>query len=373
MVGISKNQFLDIYAHVCYTTIANYKMGTNRNPLSRRVTSRDVAELAGVSQSTVSRVLSSNEDNGFISKDTADRVKAAANQLGYSPNPIARALRGEKTNLIGLVVREIADPFFAGLIEAISAEARKLGLNVVLGHVHSDPNEGLQLTRVLDSRQCDGVVFLGDLRDDRAVIQTIVREQHPVVALCRGKKDGDLPIVNCDNKVGIELLINYLVSNGHKQIAFVDGGWFGDIKERREVFLTYKKEYRMGENFKWIQAEENNFDGGYRAMQSLLGLSQKPTAVMAADDAMAIGILKAIHDGNFRVPEDISVTGFDDIPLARYTIPSLTTVRQPIEKMAMRALEIIMHQINFPDNQDKGIFELMAPELVIRNSTAKAM
>jgi LacI family transcriptional regulator len=346
-------------------------MKQDKKSYSQRKTSRDVAELAGVSQSTVSRVLSSDEDKGFIGKATAERVRAAAQQLGYSPNPIARALRGQKTNLIGLVVREIADPFFAVLIEAVSTEARKLGLNVVLGHVHSDPNEGLQLTRVLDSRQCDGVVLLGDLRDDQKVIDSIVGEGNPVVALCRGKRDRNLLNVNCDNKSGIELILNYLSSNGHTQMTFVDGGWYGDIQERREAFLTYKSDHKMDKCFNWIRAEENSFDGGYRAMQTIIGLNQRPTAVVAADDAMAFGILKAAYDNGIRVPEDLSVTGFDDIPLAGYTVPSLTTIRQPFENMAKRALEILMSQINHPSKKTKVLYELMPPILVIRESTGK--
>jgi LacI family transcriptional regulator len=355
--------------HFIYISLS---MKQVNNPTSRRKTSRDVAELAGVSQSTVSRVLSSNEDTGFIGKATAERVRAAARQLGYSPNPIARALRGQKTNLIGLVVREISDPFFAVLIESISAEARNLGLNVVLGHVHSDPNEGLQLTRVLDSRQCDGLVLLGDLRDDQSVIDKIVKEGYPVVALCRGKRDHNLFNVNCDNKAGIELLLDYLINNGHRQVTFVDGGWYGDIKERREAFLAYKTDHKMGKSFNWIQAEENNFEGGFQTMNSILRLSQRPTAIVAADDAMAFGILKAAYDNGIRVPEDLSVTGFDDIPLASYTIPSLTTIRQPFENMAKRALEILMSQIDNPSEKNQLFYELMPPILIIRESTGRA-
>lgn len=347
-------------------------MDTRNRSTSKKVTSRDVADLAGVSQSTVSRVLNSTDENSFISKDTAARVRNAAAQLGYSPNPIARALRGEKTNLIGLVVREISDPFFAGLIEAISFEAKSRGLNVVLGHVHGDPNEGLQLTRVLDSRQCDGVVFLGDLRDDQSVIQTIVRENHPVVALCRGNRDVNIPVVNCDNSAGIEMIINHLIDHNHKRITFVDGGWFGDIKERREAFLSYKQSHGLDKSFSWIQAEENSFEGGYRAMGSLLGLSQRPTAVVAADDAMAIGIMKAIHDNGLQIPKDISVIGFDDIPFAKYTCPSLSSVRQPIESMAKRALDVLIDQISNPAEERKAKFENLTPELMIRESSGKA-
>jgi len=160
------------------------------------ITSKDVAALAGVSQSTVSRVLSSSDRaNSFISEETSKRVRRAADQLGYSPNPIARALRGQPTNLIGLVVREIADPFFAGFIEVLSIMIREAGLNVVLGHAHSDPGQALEMAHVLDSRQCDGVIFLGDLRNDENAVKSILLENHPVVALCRGKSVFSLPTV----------------------------------------------------------------------------------------------------------------------------------------------------------------------------------
>lgn len=346
-------------------------MNPKNKTFSLKVTSKDVAALVGVSQSTVSRVLNTNGESNFISKETADRVRAAAEQLGYSPNPIARALRGEKTNLIGLVVREISDPFFAGLIEAISFEAKARGLNVVLGHVHGDPYEGLKLAHVLDSRQCDGMVFVGDLRDDQGVLQTVVREKRPVVTLCRGKRDANVPVVNCDNSAGVRVILEHLLSNQHKYITFVDGGWFGDIRERRDSFLAYKQQHEL-DALNWIQAEENSFGGGYRVMQNLLSLSQRPTAVMAADDAMAIGIIKAIHDAGLRIPQDISIVGFDDIPIAQYTYPSLTTVRQPIEKMAKRALEILIDQISHITPETGTMVELLMPELVIRESSGTA-
>ncbi len=334
-----------------------------------RVTSRDVAALAGVSQSTVSRVLGSAGQTSFISEKTAARVRAAAQQLGYSPDPIARALRGEMTHLLGLVVREIADPFFASVIEEVIEQARAAGFGMVLGHAHSDAAEGLQVVRALDLRQCDGVFLLGDLRDDPSVIRTLLDEGKPVVALCRGRRLGTLPTVNTDNDRGVGLLVDHLLALGHRHVAFLDGGWIGDIRERLKSFLHRKETLPESQQFTWLHVASNNWQGGYDAMRDLLAMAPRPTAAMASDDAMAIGMLRAAHEAGLRVPEDISITGFDDIGLAAFSTPSLTTIRQPVEAMAACAVRKMLDQLQgVPDVEDQH-FTQLAPELIVREST----
>jgi DNA-binding LacI/PurR family transcriptional regulator len=337
---------------------------------SFRVTSKDVAALAGVSQSTVSRVLGSSKTSGFISEETAQRVRYAAEQLGYSPHPIARALRGERTNLLGLIVREIADPFFAHTIELLSSETRKLGFSMVLGYAHSDPKEVLSMKQVLDFRQYDGMIFLGDLRNDQNVLQSIRNNNIPAVALCRGKKAIPIPTVNCDNTAGINMLLDYVIGIGHRRLVFIDGGWFGDNLERREAFIAYKETHQTDATFNWIQADINDFNGGYKSMHNLLGMYPRPTAIIAADDALAIGALKAVADNRIRVPEEISITGFDDIELASYTCPSLTTVRQPLDAMIKKALEILLAHIEGNSSSPEDEFTAIKPELIIRASTS---
>ena len=345
-------------------------MPSEKNVNKRNITSKDVAALAGVSQSTVSRVLSSNDrTNNFISKETSDRVKKAADDLGYSPNPIARALRGQSTNLIGLVVREIADPFFAELIEVLSIQIREAGLNVVLGHAHSDPGQALEMAHVLDSRQCDGVIFLGDLRNDENALRSILTENHPVVALCRGKSVFSLPTVNVNNEIGIGLLIDHLLSLGHKNFIFIDGGWFGDIHERRNIFLNKMENYEDELQFTWFQANDNSAGGGYQAMHEVIKMTPMPTAIMASDDGMATGILKAAFDLGVNIPADVSITGFDDIDCANFTIPGLTTIRQPMEDMAKLALNLLQQQINHKQIPEEEVFNQIPPELIVRQST----
>lgn len=337
--------------------------------VANRVTSRDVAALTGVSQSTVSRVLNSTGATTLIGEKTAMRVREAALQLGYSPDPIARALRGDKTHLLGLIVREIADPFFASVIEEVNGYARAAGFGMVLGHARSDVEEGLQIVRALDLRQCDGVFLLGDLRDDPAIIRTLLGKGKPVVALCRGRRFGALPTVNTDNDLGIDLLVKHLVELGHRHIAFLDGGWIGDIRERLSRFLYHKETLPETKHLMWLHVESNNWQGGYDAMRSLLTMEPRPTAVMASDDAMAIGVLRAAYEAGLQVPLDVSVTGFDDIGLAAFSIPSLTTIRQPVGAMAKLAVSKMLDQLENATETDGNCFTQLAPQLIIREST----
>ena len=346
--------------------------GPNPSP-SRKVapTARDVARLAGVSQSTVSRVLN-DSGTSLISLSTYQRVREAATRLGYSPHPLARALRGKRTQLIGLIVREIEDPFFAKFIANLSTQARDRGYQIVLGHAHSDPSRALQMTAVLDARNCDAVLLLGDLRDDGAATQEILNVNPVVVALCRGRSVASVPTVNSDNRAGMALLLEHLYALGHRRMAFVSGGWLGDIRERLEAYHAFRQSRHLADGAGYSQADTNDLDGGYRAMRKLLALPVRPTAVLAADDVMAIGVLKAAGEAGLRVPQDVSVTGFDDIEMTRFTTPTMTTVRQPVEAMSQRAMEWIVRLLDGGTIPNGEEIERIQPELVVRQSTGAA-
>lgn len=330
-----------------------------------------MANLVGVSTSTVSRVLSGARTD-MISDNTRQRVMEAAAQLGYTPDPIARALRGKKSHLLGLIVREVDDPFFARFIARLSMQVREINYHIVLGHAQSDPQEALRMTDVLDTRHTDGVFVLGDLRDDESALEEMLRDKHAVVALCRGSSPASLYTVNTDNYAGTRMLLNHLVELGHRRIGFIDGGWLGDIRERREAYLDFLERRNLESSPGWVQTETNGADGGYRAMCRLLELDRRPTAVFASDDIMAIGALKAISEAGMRVPDDFSVVGFDDIELAQYLCPSLTTMRQPIDEMIREALRLMLELI---DGQDAALPKTVIripPVLVVRQSTGPA-
>lgn len=336
------------------------------------VTAADVAAAAGVSQSTVSRVIN-DVHTPFISEKTNLLVRKVARELGYSPNPIARALRNQRTNLIGLIVREIADPFFAEFVAALTTQARSRGYQVILAHARSDPKEGLAMTGVLDIRHCAGVLLLGDLRDDQHALQQMLQDNPAVVALCRGKSPSQAVTINADNRAGMRQLLDHLYDLGHRRFAFIDGGWLGDIRERREAFVEYTNERNLPVPRKWIRKEANDAHGGYRAMQKLLTFNPRPTAVIAADDVMAIGAIRAATDAGLSVPGEISVVGFDDVPVGCFISPSLTTVRQPIEAMSFHALSLLSELIDGEFNiEERRLIQLM-PELIVRESSGAAL
>jgi DNA-binding LacI/PurR family transcriptional regulator len=333
------------------------------------VTARDVAALAGVSQSTVSRVLNPNGASTFISAKTAERVREAVRQLNYSPHPIARALRGENTHLIGLLVREISDPFFAEFIALLSSQVRAHGYNVVLGHVHSDPSEALNITQTFDDRQLDGVICMGDFRDDMPFLMTILKSKRPAVALCHGQMRVPIPAVNCNNASGVKMLLDHLIALGHYRFAFLDGGWLGDIRLRREAFMEYFTTRNIKASIATLQADANSYQGGYDAMMSLLGLAPRPTAVLASDDQMAMGALRAATQSGFKIPGDLSITGFDDCELASFTSPNLTTIRQPKDEMGRQAIDLLFAQMRGEAIPSESMYIEVMPELVVREST----
>lgn len=335
------------------------------------VTLKDIAKYVGVSPSTVSRVLSGAK-TGMISEGTRKRVLEAAEQLGYTPNTMARALKGKQTKLLGVIVREIADPFFASFIASLNTCARNLGYQIVLGHAHSDPQVAIQMSAILDTRHLDGIFALGDLRDDNNALEQLLQSNQVVVAMCRGQKPSWIPKVNVDNQAGVDMMLNHLIQMGHTRIAFIDGGWLGDIRERRISFERYAIDHNLQADFFCVEAQVNDADGGYKAMSDILSRSHRPTAVFAADDMMAIGALKAAINMGFSIPKDISVVGFDDIEMGRFMTPALTTVRQPIEEMSSRAMELIVDLIAKREITDNERSIMIQPGLVVRESSGLA-
>ena len=211
----------------------------------RTVTMHDIARAAGVSQSTVSRVLNDAVSVVPIAPDTRQRVLDVADRLGYRPNPLARGLRGAKTMLIGIIVREIADPFFAPAVEAVSLRARELNYNVVLGSAHSLADEAIELHAVLETRHCDAIIVLGDMRDQPRLLEDLVAATVPVVALWQGTGLEGVDTVNVDNRSGIAMAVDHLVGLGHTRFGFIGGGLHGDMRERRTAFVDRLTEAGM--------------------------------------------------------------------------------------------------------------------------------
>ena len=315
-------------------------------------------------------MLTNGSRSEFISEETRLKVRDAAAQLGYTPNPLARALKGGRSNLIGLMLREIADPFFAQLIQKISDVAQNSDYQIVLGYSRGSSDGVLKMSSILDTRYVDGVIVLGDLNDDERTLAAILEQNPAVIALCRGSSPRPVFTVNSNNTAGIEALFEHLFGLGHRRIAFIEGDWMGDITQRRIAYGERMSTRGLPIHDGWVQKVPNNFMGGYQGLQNLLSLAEIPTAIMASDDTIAIGAIKALTDAELHTPDTMSVTGYDDIELASFISPSLTTVRQPIDRMASQAVEALISLITLPKLPLSDTILRVQPELVIRNSTA---
>ncbi|HEY6057906.1 MAG TPA: LacI family DNA-binding transcriptional regulator [Candidatus Limnocylindrales bacterium] len=340
-------------------------------PRSRPPTMQDVALATGVSRSTVSRILNDARLTVPIAPETRARVLDAAGRLGYRPNPLARALRGAPMMLLGAIVRDITDPFFAGAIEAVSAEARLRGYNIVLGNAHAEAIEAFALAAVLEARQCDAILLLGDMGDQPQLLADLRDTHVPVVALWQGSDLEPIPAVNVDNRAGIDAVMRHLEGLGHRRIAFIGGRLLGDIRERQAAYLDAMTRMGAPVDERLIRHVANTPADGEAAFGELMRLAVRPTAVVASTDVIAIGVLRGALTSGVRVPDELSVVGFDDIAMAAFTVPALTTVRMPTAEMAEAAISIAIEAAGHKDgNRDVPLVRRLPPELVVRDSTA---
>jgi DNA-binding LacI/PurR family transcriptional regulator len=333
---------------------------------------RDVARATGVSQSTVSRVLSGAPTAVPIADDTRQRVVAAARKLGYRPNPLARGLRGLRTMLIGVIVREITDPFFAGAIEAVSIEAALRGYNVVLGQAHGRADEAIALWGVLEARHCDAILMLGDMSDQPRLIDDLRGNPVPVVGLWQGSKPDGVAAVSVDNGAGIRAVVDHLAELGHRRIAFVGGRRLGDILEREGAYREAMSALFGGLRDDYLVQAPNDPSGGVDALATLLALDEPPTAIVASTDQLAMGLLHEASVRGIAIPGDLSIAGFDDIPMAAFSVPALTTVRMPVRNMVATAIRMLMDDGLDPTDLVRWGQPILEPSLVVRASTGPA-
>lgn len=272
--------------------------------------------------------------------------------------------------LLGAVVRDITDPFFAGPIEALSVEAMARGYNVVLGNARGRADEVLALTAVLETRHCDAIVLLGDVQDQPRLLADLRNSIVPVVALWQGSSPLDVPTVDVDNRLGIRSGLEHLAGLGHRRIAYVSGRMLGDIRERQAAFLEFMNERFGNVPDDYIQQVSNTPSGGEEAVHRLLALGRPPTAILASTDTLAVGILHAVHSLGHRVPEELSVVGFDDILLASHTVPALTTLRMPTAEIVAEGVKLAIEYARDGGAPREAPIRIIPPTLIVRDSTA---
>jgi DNA-binding LacI/PurR family transcriptional regulator len=333
-------------------------------------TMRDIAAVAGVSQSTVSRVLNDAPTRVPIAPETRERVLLAASRLGYRPNPLARGLRGASTMLLGAVVRDFSDPFFAGAIETLAVEAMGQGYNVVLGHIHGRLEEALSLPAVLETRHTDAIVLLGYMEDQPRLLEDLRESVVPVVALWQGSAPLEFPTVDVDNHAGMVTGLEHVVGLGHERIAFVSGQLPGENPQRLDAYVEFMTGRFGGVPAGYVQHVPNTMAGGEAGLDGLLELADPPTAILTSTDLVAVGVLRAAYIRGRRVPDALSVVGFDDIPIAAHTVPTLTTLRMPIAGMVVEGVRLAIELARDPTASRDARVRVFEPTLIVRESTA---
>jgi DNA-binding LacI/PurR family transcriptional regulator len=333
-------------------------------------TMRDIAAAAGVSASTVSRVLNDAPSRVPITPETRERVQEIARKLGYRPNPLARALRGAPTMLIGAVVRDFSDPFFGGALEALSVEAMNHGYNIVLGHIQGRLQEGLALTVVLESRHCDAIIMLGDMQDQPRLLADLHDAQAPVVAVWQGTSPLEFPTVDIDDRAGIVIGLEHLIALGHRRIGFVSAALPGANPKREQAFVEVMTSRFGSLPEGYVQRGANTLAGGEAGLEALLRLPEPPTAIACSTDLSAVGVLHGAHSLGIAVPAELSVVGFDDLMFAPYLVPALTTLRMPTTEIVAEAVRTAIELARDGAASRAPRITVFEPTLVVRESTA---
>jgi LacI family transcriptional regulator len=316
-------------------------------------TIRDVAARAGVSVATVSRVLNGKE---LVREETSAQVLDAARALNYVPNTAARSLSIRRSQTIGIVLPEVHGEFFSEVIRGIDVAARRAGYHILVSGSHSDLAEMLDVIDAMRGRVDGMVIMAPDVDVDK------LRDQVPLVLL--NSTDERHAAISVDNFGGARAMMRHLAELGHEEIAFICGPKHN--ADARERSRGYRQAMR---GVTKIEVRGNFTEAsGYSAARVVLALSPRPTAIFAANDSMALGALGALAEAGVAVPREMSVVGFDDIPIARYMAPPLTTVGVDISELGRRAFAVLLESLNHPAAQVPRP-ERIETKLVIRASS----
>lgn len=343
----------------------SYKPG----PIPKKVTIAEVAKAAGVSISTVSRVLNQRTGSIPISEETKQTVWKTANNLGYQADPFASALRTRRSGVLGAIIRDIHDPFLVKVLRLLQKLAREKGLELLLGHADYDVRTAGRQLVLMGSRWFDGLLLIGDIPGDNVLIEQLQETHKPFVTVARGPQLGTFAI-NVDEETGSRQLLEYLYGLGHRRIACIGTRSQVGIASRVTYYQGYVKEHGLYFEDGYLQICPNNRRSAFECTRILLGLPNPPTAIFAATDVMAFGAINCAWRMGWSIPDQLSICGFDDIDESSETYPPLTTIRQPVETMAERAVSLLLTLIEGQPAAELEFDHVFTPELVIRGTCA---
>ena len=328
-------------------------------------TIKDVAKLSGISKSTVSRVIN---NKGYVSDEKRELVLKAMKELEYSPNLAARRLRGQLTTTIGVIVPKITNPFFSYLVDAIERAAYEQGYQVMIFQSNEDLQKELTFLNLLKTKQVDGIIMTA-VENDWANVRPFLK-YGPIVLCNVFIENSSVPIVRLNQYKGTYDSIRYLLESGYKKIAYCTGGFYSKEGKGRERNLGFQKameEAAIPIHPNWIFVDKHTIDDGRQVLKDIMKMKERPTAVFTGSDEVASGMIAEANANGIKVPDDLAIMGFDDQPIAQVVSPKLTTIKQPVDQLGAKAVEVMIEKLNYADAPDHYL-ELPI-EMIIRQST----
>lgn len=328
------------------------------------VTIKDVAKQANVSISTVSRVIN---DSKPVSDEIKQRVLKVIEETGYTPNPVARSLVMKKSQLIGVIVPSISDFFIGEVLNGIEEIGKMYNYDILLCNTYGELNQELRYLNLLKSKQVEGIVFMTRVLKDEHK-EFFNKEDIPIVMINRDISDFNITSVSIDHHKAAYEMTKYLIDKGHKRIALFRG-WIENYVfgiDQYEGYAKAMKENNIEIDERLIKNCEFNLELAYDAVKEMIEDNILPTAIFATTDSMAFGAINALVDNGYKVPEDVSVVGFNDIKLASIYRPKLTTIRQPLYDIGAVAIRVIIKKIKGEESKENMF--ILPHELVERDS-----
>lgn len=339
----------------------------------KRPTQVDVARLAGVSTATVSYVVNGLADGRVpISEETRQRVLEAVQELGYEPDARAQALRSGDTKTIGLIIPDIRNPHFWEYAEGVEQEAHASGYHLLLSSIALNVEYGEDIFRDLSRRRIDGLIlassFVGQSEEVKKIISRLLKRRFPIVEVSNYV---NIDCVVSDYRAVTMEVMAHLLSLLHRRIGLIYGVGTPELAEDRlQPYQASLRAAGLPVDQELIVTCGPTIEDGYQAALQLLQLPARPTALMAINDLLAIGALRAAADLSLRVPMDLSLVSYDDIPMAKYQVPRLTTVSKDVARMGREAVKLLLARLHDPDRPRQEI--RVSPRLIIRESTGPA-
>jgi LacI family transcriptional regulator len=332
-------------------------------------TIHDVARRAGVASITVSRVIN---NSGYVSQATREHVEAAIAELGYVPNRLARSLRSKRTNTLALVLTDITNPFFTTLARGVEDTASDAEFTVIFCNTDESETKEQKYLQVLLQQQVDGILLV-PARSTPDSVELIHKQGTPVVVLDRRMPPGvEVDVVRCDSEDGAYRLVHLLIGLGHRQIAILSGPrGVSTAEDRVAGYRRAMLPAGLGDQLNLVYFGAFTQSSGYEMAQQALTVNPQPTAFFAANNFIAIGALKALRDSGLRVPEDIAIVAFDDLPWNLETFPFFTVAAQPAYDMGCRATRLLLARL--AGDAPEPCQEVILPtELIVRQSSGQA-